>query len=99
MQSQNNVLELLVQKSLDHFIIFVDPDSRLLYRYYLNGSNHIRIETLEESKEDLAFKDKVEQRNKEILFKIRSLLVLDSFSWNFKEAEEYRRRPFPIKFL
>ena len=34
------------------------------------------------------------------LYKIRKLLVLDGFSWNFKgEADLYRRRHFPRKFL
>jgi len=30
-----------------------------------------------------------------VLYKIRKLLVLENFSWNFKEADLYRRRPFP----
>ena len=34
------------------------------------------------------------------LYKIRKLLVLPNFSWNFKaEADLYRRRPFQKKFL
>ena len=46
-QSQNNQLELLVQKSADNFILFVDPESRMFYRYYLDGRNYIRVETLD----------------------------------------------------
>lgn len=75
-QSQNNVLELLVQKSHDHFVLFVDPDTRLLYRYYLDGRNYVRIETLEGSEKDMQDKARLEKRVTEVLYKIRSLLVL-----------------------
>lgn len=34
-----------------------------------------------------------------VLHKIRALLILSEFSWNFKDADDYRRRPFPLKFL
>jgi len=64
----------------------VDPDTRLFYRYYLDGRNYIRVETLEN---EASLKAEIEARNREILFKIRKLLVLNEFSWNFKEAEEY----------
>ena len=40
------------------------------------------------------------QENQIHLYKIRKLLVLEGFSWNFKgEADLYRRRPFPRQFL
>jgi hypothetical protein len=49
-QSQNNVLELLVKKNPhNHFVLFVDPDTRLFYRYYLDGKTFIKVETLENS--------------------------------------------------
>jgi len=36
------------------------------------------------------------QENQIHLYKIRKMLVLEGFSWNFKgEAALYRRRPFP----
>jgi hypothetical protein len=41
-----------------------------------------------------------EDKNRIHLYKIRKLLLLDGFSWNFKgEADLYRRRHFPKQFL
>ena len=54
---------------------------------------------LEEIKEDENFKEKLTKKNINVLYKIRYLLLLDNFVWNMSEAESYRRRPFPIKFL
>jgi len=39
-------------------------------------------------------------RNIQTLVKITKMLLLDGFSWTFiGEADSYRRRPFPLKFL
>jgi hypothetical protein len=87
-----------VQKSSqDQFIVFLDPDSRIYYRYYVHPKvRHIKVEEIEET-DDL--RQRLETRNMHVLYKIRYLLILPNFSWNLKEAESYRRRPFPIKFL
>ena len=45
---------------------------------------------------DEALKKEFEGRDSIHLYKIRKLLLLDGFSWNFRgEADLYRRRPFP----
>lgn len=67
----------------------------MFYRYYLDGRSYIRVEELEND----PIRDLIEARNTEVLYKIRKLLVLKNFSWNFIEAGEFRRRPFSIKFL
>jgi hypothetical protein len=48
---------------------------------------------------DKDYQDMIQSRCSDVLYKIRQLLVLKEFSWNFKDADEYIRRPFPIKFL
>jgi hypothetical protein len=35
-QSQSNNLEAIVTKSEDHFVLFLDPESRLYYRHYFS---------------------------------------------------------------
>lgn len=40
-----------------------------------------------------------EAKNRRKLGILRKQLNLENFSWNFKEADLYRRRPFPIEFL
>ena len=77
-------------------MLFVDPESRVFYRYYLDGRNYVKVETLDNDSE---YKKQINDRVTKQLWAIRSLLVLDNFSWNFVQAEEYRKRPFPIKFL
>ena len=96
-QSQSNNLEALVTKSEDHFVLFLDPESRLYYRHYFNTQfQGIKVELLDE---EPLLKAQLEERNKLVLYKLRKLLLLEKFSWNFKEADVYRRREFPLKFL
>jgi len=43
--SQANNLEVVVQKSDDHFVLFFDPESRLYYRFYFSHSyQYIKVE-------------------------------------------------------
>lgn len=76
-------------------MLFVDPESRVFYRYYLDGRNYVRVETLENDPKKAIF----EERIVKCLYKIRKLLVLKDFSWNFKDANIFRRMPFQAKFL
>lgn len=47
-----------------------------------------------------ALKEEFYERNIREFGKITQLLVLPNFSWTFVgEADSYRRRPFPLKFL
>ena len=71
-------------------MLFVDPESRVFYRYYLDGRNYVRVETLENDPKKAIF----EERIVKCLYKIRKLLVLQDFSWNFKDANIFRRMPF-----
>lgn len=71
--------------------MFLDPDSYLYYRVYLNNTSMIKIEPINDEK--LATWAKNRDRN--ILYRIRKLLMADNFSWNFKEADLYKRRTFP----
>ena len=42
----------------------------------------------------------IEDKNIDALVKMTEMLVLPKFSWTFMgEADSYRRRPFPLKFL
>ena len=46
------------------------------------------------------FRNDINKRNIEELVKMTKMLVLPNFSWTFMgEADSYRRRPFPLKFL
>ena len=45
-------------------------------------------------------KKRIQQKNIKTLVEITKMLLLDGFSWTFVgEADSYRRRPFPLKFL
>jgi hypothetical protein len=72
--------------------MFIDPESFYYYRKDLRRDDYIALEPFID--ENLKKKFKLE--NMKHLYKIRKLLILDGFSWNFKgEADLYRRRPFP----
>ena len=90
--------------------MFLDPESRLYYRFYFSHNyQYIKVEQLDNEvvpkspdgslKPELGIKHQLEERNKWVLYQLRRLLVLEKFSWNFKEADIYRRREFPLKFL
>jgi hypothetical protein len=49
-QSQNNILELEIRKSPDHWILFTDPETQTFYRYYLDRRNYIKVESLANDK-------------------------------------------------
>jgi len=74
--------------------VFLDPDSFLYYRVYLNNPSFIKIEPVPEK-----MKDWTRDRDRNILYRIRKLLMAENFSWNFKEADLYKRRTFPKSFL
>ena len=49
---------------------------------------------------NIELKKEFEIKNKETLVKLTAMLLLENFSWTFVgEADSYRRRPFPLKFL
>ena len=52
--------------------MFVDPESLLHYRIYLNNRGFLRIEPIPE---DFPLKAKIEARDKKILYKMRKLLI------------------------
>lgn len=80
------------QQLWGHYVLFLDPESFIYYRKDLKRDDYIVMEPLM----DEQLKEKFQQANKIHLYKIRKLLVLEGFSWNFKgEADMYRRRPFP----
>ena len=79
----------------DYFVLFLDPESLMYYRKYVNRNDYIRIEPIENT--HLA--NHYLERNMKQLGLLRKQLNLEKFSWNFKEADLYRRRPFPIEFL
>lgn len=77
-------------------MLFIDPDSYIYYRKDLRRDDYIIFEPFT----DENLKKKFYNDNQIHLYKIRKLLLLDNFSWNFKgEADMYRRRTFPRKFL
>lgn len=91
-------------------MLFLDPESRLYYRYYFSHNvKYIKVEQMDNEYiprtpegvpiPEQGIKAMLEERNKRVLYKMRKLLVLEKFSWNFKEADVYRRREFPLKFL
>lgn len=86
----------IVGDSQEYFVVFVDPESLLHYRVYLNNPGFLRIEPIPE---EFPQKSKIEERNKQVLYKIRKLLIQENFLWNFHEADFYRRRTFPKEFL
>ena len=63
---------------------------------YLNNPVAIQCEELPDNSEDTM---RINKRNREVLYDIESLLKLKDFEWSFKDADHYRRRPFPIQFL
>ena len=70
-------------------MLFLDPESFIYYRKDLKRDDYIVLEPLI----DEGLREKFQQANKIHLYKIRKLLVLEGFSWNFKgEADLYRRR-------
>lgn len=77
-------------------MLFLDPESFIYYRKDLLRDDYIMFEPFA----DEALKRQFFHENQIHLYKIRKLLVLEGFSWNFKgEADLYRRRPFPRQFL
>ena len=76
----------------------MDPDSFIYYRKDLRRDDYIIIEPFQDDSE--SDRKRLFYENQIHLYKIRKLLVLENFSWNFKgEADLYRRRPFPRLFL
>lgn len=71
----------------DYFVVFLDPDSLIYYRMYLNNATFIKIEPVPEEKDN-----KVKKRDDVTIRNIRRLLDLKDFHWDFREAEAYRRR-------
>lgn len=63
---------------------------------YLNNPSFLRIEPIPE---DFPLKAKIEERNKQVLYKMRMLLSQENFLWNFHDSDYYRRRTFPKEFL
>ncbi len=64
----------------------------LYYRKDLKRNDYIILEPFK----DENLRKEYEDKNRIHLYKIRKLLLLDGFSWNFKgEADLYRRRHFP----
>jgi hypothetical protein len=50
--------------------------------------------------EDKELKKYIDNQNLNVRYKFMQMLVLDKFRWTFMgEADSYRRRPFPMKFL
>lgn len=79
-----------------HYVLFIDPDSFLYYRKDPLRNDVIVFEPFADDN----VKNEFFKANQIHLYKIRKLLVLENFSWNFKgEADLYRRRNFPLKFL
>jgi len=77
-------------------VLFLDPESFLYYRKDIFRNDYFVFEPFADEEAKAEFF----QANQIHLYKIRKLLVLEDFSWNFKgEADLYRRRPFPRKFL
>jgi len=95
MEYQEGV-DLASRLTKGQYVLFLDPESFLYYRKDLHRNDFFAFEPFadEEAKAEF-FK-----ANQIHLYKIRKLLVLDNFSWNFKgEADLYRRRPFPKRFM
>jgi hypothetical protein len=91
----NNMNNMVPYKQ-GYYVLFIDPESFIYYRKDLRRDDYITIEPFI----DESLKKRFFHENQINLYKIRKLLVLDGFSWNFKgEADLYRRRPFPRQFL
>jgi hypothetical protein len=79
-----------------HYVLFIDPESFLYYRKDLLRNDYVVFEPFA----DEGLKSEFHKANRIHLYKIRKLLLLEGFCWNFKgEADLYRRRHFPNKFL
>ncbi|CDW85366.1 phosphatidylinositol 3-and 4-kinase family protein [Stylonychia lemnae] len=102
-QTHVNLLEYTQNLNSNHsqslwgyYVLFLDPENFIYYRKDPRRDDYIVLEPIV----DEHFKEKFLHANKIHLYKIRKLLVLEGFSWNFKgEADMYRRRPFPRQFL
>ena len=73
-----------IGNSQDYFVVFLDPESEIYYRMYLNNPSFIQLEQMTDPQ--------VQKRNKITLRNIKSLLDLPGFHWDFREADFYRRR-------
>ena len=82
-QDNNGNFSQIVGNSTDYFVVFLDPDSLLYYRVYLNNPSFIKIEPIHDEKLGTWARN----RDKTILYKIRKLLMAENFSWNFNEAD------------
>jgi hypothetical protein len=96
MQSPEGKFARIVEQSPDIFVLFVDPESLLHYRVYLNKPGFLRIEPIPD---EFPQKSMIKERNKQVQYKIQKLLIQENFLWNFHEADFYRRRTFPTEFL
>ena len=76
---------------MDYFVVFLDPESLIYYRMYLLNPTFIRIEPVTD--------EIVKKRDAMTIKSIKKLLDLKDFYWDFREADYYRRRQFPISFL
>lgn len=75
-----------------HYVLFMDPESFIYYRKDMGRNDYIVFEPFG----DDHLKNEFFKANQIHLYKIRKLLILENFSWNFKgEADLYRRRHFP----
>ena len=95
MEYQEGV-DLASRLAKGQYVLFLDPESFLYYRKDLFRNDFFAFEPFADEEAKAEFF----RANQIHLYKIRKLLVLDNFSWNFKgEADLYRRRPFPKRFL
>ena len=82
--SENNLQSMIKRAGPETFILFLDPENRLYYRWFLSASGRcIKVETIE----DQGLLAELDKRNLDVLFKIRKTLIIKDFSWNFKEAD------------
>ena len=81
----------------DNFVVFLDPESLIYYRMYLNNPSFIKIEHYIDPQ--AAKDDPLHKRDSKVRKNIKLLLDLPKFHWDFRAAEFYRRRQFPAKFL
>ena len=78
-------------------MVFLDPESLIYYRMYLNNPSFIKIEHYIDP--NTAKHDPLYKRDQRAIKNIRLLLDLPNFYWNLEGADFYRRRQFPAKFL
>lgn len=73
-----------IGNSPDYFVVFLDPESLIYYRMYLNNPSFIRIEPVTDLQ--------VRKRDEVTIRNIKGLLDLSNFYWDFRDTDFYRRR-------